>query len=117
MVGYDLNPREPTLAGHFPQLVWTVDIAETRGQMALFDRLIADDCRTTLIDLGYGPFDQFFSVMGEIGFVPEARRRAIEPMVLFVTDRSPATVRAYAELRQPPADHRPSCRCTTRQCR
>ena len=100
LVGYDLNPREPALAGHFPDLVWTVDIADTRGQMALFDRLIADDSITTVIDLGYGPFDQFFAVMGEIGFVAEARRRLIEPIVLFVTDQAPATVRAYAELRR-----------------
>lgn len=100
LVGYDLNPREPALAGRFPDLVWTADIADTRGQMALFDRLIADDWITTVIDLGYGPFDQFFAVMGEIGFVAEARRRLIEPIVLFVTDQAPATVRAYAELRR-----------------
>jgi len=100
LVGYDLNPREPALAGHFPHLVFTVDIADTRGQMTLFDQLLADASITTVIDLGYGPFDQFFTVMGEIGFVEEARRRSIEPIVLFVTDRAPATVRAYAGLRR-----------------
>ena len=52
VVGYDLNPGEPTLGGYFPDLVWTVDIADTCGQMALFDRLVADDWRTTVIDLG-----------------------------------------------------------------
>src|SRR4029077_8727198 len=31
--------------------------------------------------------------------VPEARRRFIEPIVLFVTDPAPATVSIYAELR------------------
>lgn len=98
LVGYDLNPRDPALAGHFPQLVWTVDIADTRGQMQLFDQLIADDALTAVIDLGYGPFDQFFAVMGEIGFVAEARRHSIEPIVLFVTDQAPATMRAYADL-------------------
>jgi hypothetical protein len=100
VVGYDLNPREPALAGHFPELVFAVDITDTRGQMALFDQLIADVSTTAVIDLGYGPFDQFFAVMGEIGFVQEARRRSIEPIVLFVTDRAPATVRAYAGLRR-----------------
>jgi hypothetical protein len=100
LVGYDLNPRDPALAGQFPRLVWTVDITETRGQMALFDRLISDRAITTVIDLGYGPFDQFFEVMGEIGFVHEARRRLIEPIVLFVSDQAPSTVRSYAELRQ-----------------
>jgi hypothetical protein len=100
LVGYDLNPREPTLAGRFPDLVWAADIAETRGQMVLFDRLVAGRDVTTVIDLGYGPFDQFFAVMGEIGFVAEARRRLIEPIVLFIADQAPTTVRTYTELRQ-----------------
>jgi hypothetical protein len=100
LIGYDLDPREPTFAGYFPDLVATVDIADTPGQMALFDRLLSGLPRTTVIDLGYGPFQQFFDVMTEIGFVNEARRRAIEPVVLFVTDPAPATVRAYAEIRR-----------------
>jgi hypothetical protein len=100
LVGYDLDPREPTFAGYFPDLVATVDIADTPGQMALFDRLLSGLPRTTVIDLGYGPFQQFFDVMTEIGFVNEARRRAIEPVVLFVTDPAPATVRAYGEIRR-----------------
>jgi len=100
LVGYDLDPREPTLAPYFPNLVWTVDIADTPGQMALFDRLIADHWRTTVIDLGYGLFEQFFSVMAEIGFEQEARRHSIQPIVLFITDSAPATARTYAALRR-----------------
>jgi hypothetical protein len=100
LVGYDLDPREPTLAGHFPNLAWPVDIADTPGQMALFDRLIADNWRTTVIDLGYGLFEQFFAVMAEIGFEKEARRQLIEPIVLFITDSAPTTARSYAELRR-----------------
>jgi hypothetical protein len=100
VTGYDLNPREPALAGRFPELVSIVDIAETLGQMELFDRLIAPNPRPTVIDLGYRPFDQFFAVMAEIDFVREARRRGVEPIVLFVTDPAPATVNVYADLRE-----------------
>ena len=96
LVGYDLHPREPALAARYPHLVWALDIGDTRGQMALFDRLIADNSSTKIIDLGYGPFDQFFAVMAEIGFVQEARRRQIEPIVLYVTDPAPATAHTYA---------------------
>jgi len=99
LVGYDLDPREPALAGRFPRLVWPIDIAETRGQMELFDRLIADNASTKVIDLGYGLFERFFSVMTEIGFIDEARRRLIEPIVLFVTDPAASTMRSYADLR------------------
>src|SRR5271156_1237862 len=100
LVGYDLDPREPTLAPYYPNLVWTVDIADTPGQMSLFDRLIADHWRTTVIDLGYGLSEQFFTVMAEIGFEHEARQRSLEPIVLFVTDLAPSTARSYAELRR-----------------
>jgi hypothetical protein len=100
LVGFDLNPREPSLSSHFPHLVWTVDIADTRGQMELFDRLITDDFAAKVIDLGYAPFEQFFAVMAEIGFVAEARRHGIEPIVLFITDRAPATAHAYQDLRE-----------------
>jgi len=99
LVGYDLNPREPSLAGRFPHLVWPVDIGETRGQMELFDQLIADNASTQIVDLGYGAFDQFFAVMGEIDFVREARHRLIEPIVLFIADPAPATARSYTGLR------------------
>jgi hypothetical protein len=100
LVGFDLNPREPMLAGRFPKLVWPVDITDIRGQMELFDRLVADTTSTKVIDLGYGPFEHFFRVIGEIGFAQEARRRGIEAMVFFVTDQAVATVRSYAELQQ-----------------
>jgi hypothetical protein len=98
LVGFDLNPREPMLAGRFPKLVWPVDISDIRGQMELFDRLIADAISTKVIDLGYAPFELFFRVMGEIGFAQEARRRGAEAIVLFVTDQAVATARVYAEL-------------------
>jgi len=99
LIGFDLNPREPTLSSHFPHLVWTLDITDTRGQMELFDQLIVDDFMVKVIDLGYAAFEQFFAVMAEINFVAEARRHGIEPIVLFVTDRAPATARAYDVLR------------------
>lgn len=98
-VGYDLDIREPEFARRFPNLVAQVDISDTRGQMALFDRLIAKVSRPTVIDLGYAAFDTFFAVMAEIGFVREAQRRGIDPVVLFVGDSSPAALRAYANLR------------------
>jgi hypothetical protein len=100
LVGFDLNPREPMLAGRFPKLVWPVDITDIRGEMELFDRLIADTTSTKIIDLGYGPFEHFFRVMGEIGFAQEARRRGTEAIVFFLTDQAIATVRVYAELQQ-----------------
>jgi hypothetical protein len=100
LVGYDLDPREPELAARFPDLVTTVDITGTSGEMALFDRLIGPATHTTVVDLGYAAFDKFFAVMIEIGFVREAKRRGIEPVILFVSDNEPLTARSYADLRR-----------------
>jgi hypothetical protein len=100
LAGFDLHPREPGLAARFPNFVSVVDLADTQGEMALFDRLIAGDMRTKVIDLSYAQFDRFFEVMWEIGFMSEARRRGIEPILLFVADPASATVRAYASLRR-----------------
>jgi hypothetical protein len=100
LVGYDLDPREPELAARFPDLVTTADITGTSGEMALFDRLIGPATHTTVVDLGYAAFDKFFAVMIEIGFVREAKRRGIEPVILFVSDTAALTARSYADLRR-----------------
>jgi len=68
--------------------------------MALFDRILTDHWRTTVIDLGCGLFDQFFKVMAQIGFEDEARQKLIRPIVLFITDAAPFTAQTYAELRR-----------------
>jgi hypothetical protein len=92
LVGFDLNPREPMLANRFPALVWPVDIGDIRGQMELFDRLVADTASTKVIDLGSQSFEQFFNVMG--------RRSGMDAVVLFLTDQATTTARAYATLCQ-----------------
>jgi hypothetical protein len=82
--------------------------------MQRIDRLIADNWQTSVIDLSHGMFKQFFKVMAEIGFEQEARRRLIQPIVLFITDSAPFTSQSYAELRVAWNKPRP-CRCITRR--
>jgi hypothetical protein len=100
LVGFDLDSHEPLLAGRFAKLVWPVDIGDIRGQMELFDRLVADTASTKIIDLGCRSFEQFFKVPAEIGFAEEARRRGMDPVVLFLADQAVATAQTYAGLRQ-----------------
>jgi hypothetical protein len=98
LVGFDLNPREPMPAGRFAKRVWPVDIGDIRGQMELFDRLVADTASTKVIDVDYGPFEHFFGVIGDIGLAQENRRRSTDTIVFFITDQAIATVRIYAKL-------------------
>jgi len=73
IAAYDLNGSERTLAQFLPEHTMTATIRDINGQMALFDRLIADEDTTKIIDLGHESFESFFTVAHEIGFVEEAR--------------------------------------------
>ena len=68
--------------------------------MQLMDRLILNDGIAKVIDLGFHAFDEFFKMSDEIGFMKEAARRGIAPMVLFVADTDRASARGYDMLRQ-----------------
>jgi hypothetical protein len=97
---FDLDPEEGSLAEALPELTVKADIGHTRGQMALFDRLIAEDGVAKVVDVEHRQFDRFFALLAEIGFVEETRSRAVELVILFAADAHPASARAYADLQR-----------------
>ena len=99
VAAYDLSDGSPQLTDYLPHHAATADIADIRGQMALFDGLIADDEMPKVIDVGHRAFWRFFAVVHRIGFFDEARRRGIEPVILFVIDADPKTEKACTLLR------------------
>jgi hypothetical protein len=98
-VAFDLNPSGDALTDYLPRLTVDADIGTIRGQMALFDNLIVNDDVAKIVDVGSASFEPFFAIMEEISFMREAKRRAIEPIILYVADAHPLAVRAYADLR------------------
>jgi hypothetical protein len=100
VAAFDLADEEPQLADYLPQCATIADISDILGQMALFDRLIADHQSTKIVDLSHRMFSDFFVVGHKIGFFEEARRRSIEPLILFMIDPSPKSVQAYATIRR-----------------
>jgi hypothetical protein len=96
---FDLNSGEGTLAQFMPEHVTASAIADIQGQMALFDRLVADDDTTKVVDLGHESFETFFTVAKQIGFAEEARRRGIAPAILFVITPDQTSVDTYSRLR------------------
>ncbi len=48
-----------------------------------------------VIDLGFHAFDEFFKMTEEIGFIKEALRRGVAPIVLFIADTDASRARAY----------------------
>jgi hypothetical protein len=99
VAAFDLADEGPQLADYLPDITTIADIGDTRGQMAFFDRLIADDVSARIIDLSHRVFKNFFTVVQEIQFFEEARRRSIEPLILFIIDSDPKSANTYAMLR------------------
>jgi hypothetical protein len=96
---FDLNSGEGTLAEFLPTQTTAAEIGDITGQMALFDRLVAGDDTTKIVDLGHESFEPFFALASQIGFADEARRRSIAPAILFVITPDRTSVEAYRNLR------------------
>ncbi len=104
VTAFDLNLKEPSLLDYLPKVTETAEIDDTFGKMQLMDRLILNDGVAKVIDLGFHAFDEFFKMSDEIGFMKEAARRGVAPLVMFVADIDRASARAYEMLiRQVPA--------------
>ena len=97
---FDINLKEPSLLEYLPRLTETADVMDTYGKMQLMDRLIVHDGVAKVIDLGFHAFDEFFKMTNEIGFLKEAARRSVAPVVLFVADTDRVSARAYPTLQE-----------------
>ena len=98
VVAFDVSAAEASLAKYLPARTIASDVANVRGQMALFDRLLYRDGIGKVIDLGHDSYDEFFAVARKIGFVDEADRQFIEPVVIFVADGSKKSLGEYSSL-------------------
>ena len=97
---FDVNLKEPSLLDYLPKVTETADVIDTFGKMQLMDRLIANDGVAKVIDLGFHAFDEFFKMCDEIGFMKEALRRSVAPVILFVADIDRTSARGYDMLRE-----------------
>jgi hypothetical protein len=100
VAAFDLNAGGGTLAQFLPEQTIVSTIGEVTGQMALFDRLIADDGAAKIVDLGHESFEGFFALAQQIGFADEAIRRGIAPAILYVITPDATSVEAYRSLRR-----------------
>ncbi|MCA1455047.1 hypothetical protein I6F35_17725 [Bradyrhizobium sp. BRP22] len=100
VISFDINLKEPSLLDYLPRTTETADVIDTYGKMQLMDRLIVNDGTAKVIDLGYHAFDEFFKMIDEIGFMKEALRRHVAPVILFVADIDRASARSYEMLRR-----------------
>ncbi|MBV9260922.1 MAG: hypothetical protein JO205_06075 [Pseudolabrys sp.] len=95
---FDLNARDAALTAFQPRHAHLSDIEDIKGQMALFDALVAEDDIYKVVDLGHEAFEKFFLIAQDIRFADEARRRGLAPVILYVASPDAASVEAYAAL-------------------
>jgi hypothetical protein len=99
VTSFDINLKEPSLLDYLPDVTETADVIDTYGKMQLMDRIIVDDGLSKVIDLGYHAFDEFFKMSDQIGFLKEAARRNVAPIILFVADIDRTSARAHEMLK------------------
>jgi hypothetical protein len=99
VAAFDVNPDEFALVDYLPGYTAVAGVADTRDQIALFDQLLAADRIPKVVDLSHTVLDRFFTVIEEISFIDEARRRAVAPVVLFVGDPDRRSRHGYEMLR------------------
>jgi hypothetical protein len=97
-LGFDVNPEDRSLARHLPLHALPASIGDTRGQMALFDRLIVNDGAIKVVDVAAELFHPFFDVLYNVGFTAEAKARAIDIAVLFIVGDDRKSDSAYRRL-------------------
>ncbi|MGA2054420.1 MAG: hypothetical protein ABSG88_03875 [Bradyrhizobium sp.] len=100
VAAFDVNLKEPSLLEYLPDITETAEVDDTFGKMALMDRLIIADGVSKVIDLGFHAFDEFFEMTEEIGFMKEAIRRDVAPVILFVGDTDRVSARSYPTLQR-----------------
>lgn len=100
VAAFDLNSGERTLSHFLPEQTIAATIGDVNGQMALFDRLIAGDGTTKVVDVGHDSYESLFTLAHQIDFVAEAWRRSIAVAVLFTVTPDQTSVAAYRHLRE-----------------
>jgi hypothetical protein len=100
VAAFDISLKEPSLLDYLPDITETAEVEDTYGKMKLMDRVIVNDGIAKVIDLGFHAFDEFFRMSDEIGFVKEAARRGVTPVILFVADSDRVSARGHATLRE-----------------
>ena len=100
VAAFDINLKEPSLVDYLPRITETAELNDTFGKIALMDRVILNDGLAKVIDLGFHAFDEFFQMSEQIGFMKEAARLGVSPVVIFLADSDRVSTRAFATLQE-----------------
>ncbi len=98
IIPFDANPDDPVLTAYLPGRTVSATVADTRGEIRLFDRLIDHDGLAKVIDLAPALFDRFFDSAATTAFVDKAGSNGIDTVALFPIEDHPHAIAAYRGL-------------------
>jgi hypothetical protein len=96
---FDAAPTPGGLRGYFPARASKVELSTTAGQMALFDRALAQPRQDCVVDLPAHLLTGVVELMRQIGFGEDTHTPGVEVVVLYVADRSVDSLLAARKLR------------------
>jgi hypothetical protein len=100
IAAFDLADEGPQLADYLPDVTSVIELTSMRGQVGFFDRLIGEKHTAKVVDVSHRAFRDFFVIANKIGFLEEASRRGIEPIMMFLIDPDQKTAAAYSILQR-----------------
>jgi hypothetical protein len=96
---FDAAPSTGGLRSWFPARASKVELSTTAGQMALFDRALAQPLHDCVVDLPAHLLPAIADLMRHIGFGEERHTPGLELVVLYIADRDVDSLLAGRKLR------------------
>jgi hypothetical protein len=96
---FDTDPHSRSLAHWHPRACQVSDLTTTRGQIALFDRLVAPGEQARIVEVASQVYARFLGQARDIGLFEEAEKNGVAPTLLFVTNGSEVALEAARALR------------------
>ena len=90
----DTDAPDGPLRNYFPGRTALADFAAIKGQMKLFDTILAGPGRDYVIDLPVRHTEGFFAAERDLGFFAECKRAGFRVFLFFVVDASMASLKA-----------------------
>ena len=96
----DTDAPDGPLRSFFPGRTALADFAAIRGQMKLFDTILASPGRDYVIDLPARHTERFFQAARDLDFFAECKKTGYRVFVFFVVDNSFTSLKAAYALRE-----------------
>jgi hypothetical protein len=96
----DTDAPDGPLRSYFPGRTALADFASIKGQMKLFDTILAGPGRDYVVDLPARHTENFFAAERDLSFFSECRKQGFRVFLFFVVDESFTSAKAARDLKR-----------------